>query len=63
MTGGNSARWKDEEMAATFTQKAVEFIEKRQHEPFLLYFTPSDIHVPRAHRGTVRWKERMRCAM
>jgi arylsulfatase A-like enzyme len=48
MTGGKSALWKDEEMAATFTGKAVEFIEKNQHHPFLLYFTPSDIHVPRA---------------
>ena len=47
MTGGKAARWKDEEMAATFTGKAVEFIEKNQHKPFLLYFTPSDIHVPR----------------
>lgn len=48
MTGGASARWKDEEMAATFTGKAVEFIERNQDKPFLLYFTPSDIHVPRA---------------
>jgi len=48
MSGGKSARWKDEQMAATFTGKAVEFIEKNQHGPFLLYFTPSDIHVPRA---------------
>ncbi len=47
MSGGNAARWKDEEMAATFTGKAVEFIEKNRHHPFLLYFTPSDIHVPR----------------
>jgi len=48
MTGGKSALWKDETMAATFTGKAVEFIEKNQRQPFLLYFTPSDIHVPRA---------------
>ena len=47
MTGGHSARWKDEEMAATFTNKAVEFIEQNQHHPFFLYFAPSDIHVPR----------------
>lgn len=47
MTGGHSARWKDEEMAATFTGKAVEFIEKNKDRPFFLLFTPSDIHVPR----------------
>jgi arylsulfatase A-like enzyme len=47
-SGGKTARWVDEEIAPTFTAKAVEFIEKNQHRPFLLYFTPSDIHVPRA---------------
>lgn len=48
MTGGHAARWKDETIAATFTDKACEFIEKHKDEPFLLYFTPSDIHVPHA---------------
>lgn len=35
-------------MAQTFTDKACEFIEKHKDQPFLLYFTPSDIHVPHA---------------
>jgi arylsulfatase A-like enzyme len=48
MTGGTAARWKDEEIAKTFTDKACDFIEKHKEGPFLLYFTPSDIHVPRA---------------
>ncbi|MEO6983018.1 MAG: arylsulfatase, partial [Edaphobacter sp.] len=48
MTGGNAARWNDETIAQTFTDKACEFIEKHKDEPFLLYFTPSDIHVPHA---------------
>lgn len=48
MEGGKSARWVDEQMAATFTGKAVEFIDRNHDKPFLLYFTPSDIHVPRA---------------
>lgn len=48
MTGGNSARWKDETIAETFTNKACDFIEEHKDEPFLLYFTPSDIHVPHA---------------
>ncbi|MFN8346570.1 MAG: sulfatase-like hydrolase/transferase [Spirosomataceae bacterium] len=47
MTGGKSARWKDEDMADIFTQKAVSFIEKHQTEPFFLYFSTQDIHVPR----------------
>lgn len=48
MTGGHAARWKDETIASTFTSKACEFIEKQKDGPFLLYFTPSDIHVPHA---------------
>lgn len=48
MTGGTAARWKDEDMAATFTGKACEFIEKHKDAPFFLYFAPSDIHVPHA---------------
>lgn len=48
MEGGKSARWVDEKIAATFTGKAVEFIDRNHDKPFLLYFTPSDIHVPRA---------------
>jgi arylsulfatase A-like enzyme len=47
MTGGKSARWKDEDMADIFTQKAVSFIEKHAQEPFFLYFATQDIHVPR----------------
>ena len=47
MTGGKSARWKDEDMADDFTQKAVQFIERNQGKPFFLYFATHDIHVPR----------------
>lgn len=47
MTGGKSARWKDEDMADIFTEKAVSFIEKHHAEPFFLYFSTQDIHVPR----------------
>lgn len=47
MTGGRAALWKDEDMAAVFTGKAVEFIERYRHRPFFLYFTPHEPHVPR----------------
>ena len=57
MTGGKAARWVDEDMAATFTGKAVRFIEQHKREPFLLYFTPSDIHVPRAPGNDFAGKE------
>jgi arylsulfatase A-like enzyme len=47
MTGGKSALWVDEEMADTFTRKAVSFIESHRTTPFFLYFATHDPHVPR----------------
>jgi arylsulfatase A-like enzyme len=47
MTGGNSARWTDEEMPDTFLGKAVEFIESNKDEPFFLYYATHENHVPR----------------
>jgi arylsulfatase A-like enzyme len=47
MSGGKSARWKDQEMADVITGKAVEFIEKNKAKPFFLFFATHDIHVPR----------------
>jgi arylsulfatase A-like enzyme len=48
MTGGKAARWVDEDMADTFTRKAVAFIEQNKDRPFFLYFATHDPHVPRA---------------
>ncbi len=47
MSGGQAARWKDEEMADTITPKAVTFIEGHAAQPFFLYFATHDAHVPR----------------
>ncbi len=47
MSGGNAARWIDEEMADVITGKALEFIDKNQEKPFFLYYSTHDIHVPR----------------
>ncbi|WKN41801.1 sulfatase family protein [Tunicatimonas pelagia] len=47
MTGGQAARWVDEDMADTITARAVSFIERNQEQPFFLYFSTHDIHVPR----------------
>lgn len=47
MTGGKDALWKDEDMADTFTSKAVSFIETNKERPFFLYFATHDPHVPR----------------
>ncbi|MGH8018192.1 MAG: sulfatase-like hydrolase/transferase, partial [Opitutaceae bacterium] len=47
MSGGESARWVDEDMADVFVREAVSFIEDNREEPFFLFFSTHDIHVPR----------------
>ena len=47
MTGGSSALWKDEDIAQKITDKAKEFISKNTNNPFFLFFSTHDIHVPR----------------
>ncbi|MBQ9694104.1 MAG: sulfatase-like hydrolase/transferase [Kiritimatiellae bacterium] len=47
MKGGEKARWKDEEMADIFVDKACAFMEKNRDKPFFLYLGTNDIHVPR----------------
>lgn len=47
MSGGKTARWVDEDMADVITGKALNFIEEHRKEPFFLYFSTHDIHVPR----------------
>ena len=47
MTGGHAARWRDEDMADTYTAKAIAFMERAKDQPFFLFFATHDIHVPR----------------
>jgi arylsulfatase A-like enzyme len=47
MSGGKAARWVDEDMADTYVNKAIAFIEKHKEAPFFLYLALHDIHVPR----------------
>ena len=47
MSGGEAARWKDEDMADTFVREAVRFIDESREKPFFLFFSAHDIHVPR----------------
>lgn len=46
MTGGEMARWRDEDIATIQTQKACKYIETHQDGPFFLYFAPCNVHVP-----------------
>jgi arylsulfatase A-like enzyme len=49
MTGGEKARWVDEDMADVITGKAVAFIDRcaADQSNFFLFFSTHDIHVPR----------------
>lgn len=47
MSGGKKARWTDEEMPLTFLEKAKAFIAENKQEPFFLYYSLTEPHVPR----------------
>ena len=47
MSGGRSAEWVDEEFADVFTAKATQFMEEKNGQPFFLFYSFHDIHVPR----------------
>lgn len=47
MEGGEAALWVDEEFPDILGGKAAQFIEKHQDQPFFLYYSFHDIHVPR----------------
>lgn len=47
MTGGQAARWTDEELSITFLSKSLEFIENNKNNPFFLFFSLTEPHVPR----------------
>lgn len=47
MRGGKLALWEDENIADSIALKSVKFIEKNKQNPFFLYISTHDIHVPR----------------
>lgn len=46
-TGGHAARFRDEDLADEWVNRSVSFMEKHQDEPFFLFFSSHDLHVPR----------------
>jgi arylsulfatase A len=59
MSGGNSARWTDEEMPLTFLAKAKDFIETNKGNPFFLYYGLTEPHVPRMPSTMFKGKSEM----
>jgi arylsulfatase A-like enzyme len=47
MSGGERALWNDEEIPTVFNNKAIEFIRSNSDNPFFLFYSFHDIHVPR----------------
>ncbi|UXP31995.1 arylsulfatase [Reichenbachiella agarivorans] len=47
MTGGESAKWKDEEMADNFLAHAQHYVQQHKEESFFLYYALQQPHVPR----------------
>ncbi len=46
-TGGEKARFRDEDLADAWASEADRWIEANQAHPFFLYFASHDLHVPR----------------
>lgn len=47
MKGGDKAKWKDEDMADHFLEKARAFVKENRNSPFFLYYALQQPHVPR----------------
>ena len=47
MKGGYKARWVDQNIADTITNRALNYIKQNKNNPFFLYFASGDPHVPR----------------
>jgi arylsulfatase A-like enzyme len=46
-TGGHAARFRDEDLADMWVKQFNAFMEKHKDEPFFLFFSSHDLHVPR----------------
>ena len=47
MYGGKAALWDDELMADEYVKRSKQFIEANKDEPFFLFYSSQDTHVPR----------------
>ncbi|WP_242204254.1 sulfatase family protein [Aestuariivivens insulae] len=59
MEGGKEALWDDETIAQELVKKSIGFIEANKKEPFFLYLSTHDIHVPRVPNKMFQGKSGM----
>lgn len=57
--GGKEALWVDEDFPDIFTAKAIDFINGNKENPFFLFFSFHDIHVPRVPNKRFEGKSSM----
>ena len=58
-TGGNDARFRDEDLADKWVEKSREFLAKNKDNPFFLFFASHDVHVPRMPHERFQGKSTM----
>ncbi len=46
-TGGHAARFRDEDLADEWVKQSVRWIDQNKDQPFFLFFSSHDLHVPR----------------
>lgn len=46
-TGGHAARFRDEDLSDKWVEQSIEWMEANQENPFFLFFSSHDLHVPR----------------
>jgi len=59
MTGGEKALWVDEDFPNVMLDKATNFIVQNKENPFFLFFSFHDIHVPRVPNPKFKGKSSM----
>ena len=59
MAGGENALWVDEDFPFLLTQKAENFIKANKDQPFFLFYSFHDIHVPRVIHPQFQAKSQM----
>nr|WP_299346340.1 arylsulfatase [Allomuricauda sp.] len=59
MAGGQSAEWIDEDFPYVFNKKATDFITANKENPFFLFYSFHDIHVPRIPHDNFKGKSTM----
>jgi len=58
-SGGHAARWRDEDLADKWVEKANAWIRANKDEPFFLFFASHDLHVPRMPHERFQGKSKL----